>query len=310
MKIKLILISYLIVFSHLGFTLDTKGCKDLSLGESYLNANNPAYLQLNNYKYVNQKLPPKLRYLDNYRIIASAQFTESQFINAIQNKGKVVDVDLRAEYHGFNNGIPFSYIALPYDNVNFGKSQDIILKEEHQILYNDLVHDKYIKFYRNNLKDIPNVNSPTMCMASSIKSESDLVAKYNQEYYRITATDHLALSPDNIDHLLALYDARLKSNPNQWVYLHCQGGAGRTTTATAILIMLKQKSAKSLMPFDELIKYVEQVSSYRLVPNCRASDKSYRCQAKWQRYQMLQQVYDFVQKRNGQESYTSWASRH
>lgn len=310
MKIKLILISYLIVFSHLGFTLDTKGCTELSLGESYLNANNPAYLQLNNYKYVNQKLPPKLRYLDNYRIIASAQFTESQFINAIQNKGKVVDVDLRAEYHGFNNGIPFSYIALPYDNVNFGKSQDVILRQEQQILYDNLAHNKYIKFYSNNLKHVPDVNSPTMCMASSIKSESDLVAKYNQEYYRITATDHLALSPDNIDHLLALYDARLESNPNQWVYLHCQGGDGRTTTATAILIMLKQKSNKSLMPFDELIKYVEQVSSYKLVPSCSTLDKSYRCQAKWQRYQMLQQVYDFVQKRNGQESYTSWASRH
>ena len=310
MKNKSIFILLSIVFSYQSFAGETQDCKAPLLGESYLNAANPAYLQLNNYKYLNQKLPAKLRYLDNYKIIASAQFSESQFINAIQNKGKVIDVDLRAEYHGFNNGIPFSYIALPYDNVNFGKSQDIILKDEHQILYNGLANDKYIKFYRNNLKHVPDMNSPTMCLTSNIKSESDLVAKYNQEYYRITATDHLAMSPDNIDRLLALYDERLKSNPSQWVYLHCQGGAGRTTTATAILIMLKQKSSESLMPFDQLIKYVEQVSSYKLVPSCNASDKSYRCQAKWQRYQMLQQVYNFVQKRKGQESYTSWTSRN
>lgn len=267
---------------------------------------NQVYLELNNYKYAAESLPHHLRYLDDYKIIASSQFNESQFVNAIHNKSKVIDVDLRAEYHGFNDGIPFSFIALPNDDINVDKLQSVIIPQEEYILHKILNGYKSIQFYRYNLKSTPDENTPTICLNSSVQSESQLMAKYNQDYYRITVTDHLAMSTENIDQLLNLYDNYLKSNPQQWVYLHCQGGDGRTTTATIMLMILKQKDAGKLEPLSDLINQVQKVSTYQLIPNCKKSDLTYRCQGKWQRYETIGKFYQFVQQRKGLQKYSDW----
>lgn len=267
---------------------------------------NQVYLELNNYKYAAESLPHHLRYLDDYKIIASSQFNESQFVNAIHNKPKVIDVDLRAEYHGFNDGIPFSFIALPNDDINADKLQSVIIPQEEYILHNVLNGYKSIQFYRYNLKSTPDENTPTICLNSSVQSESQLIAKHNQDYYRITVTDHLAMSAENIDQLLNLYDNYLKSNPQQWVYLHCQGGDGRTTTATIMLMILKQKDAGKLEPLSDLVNQVQKVSTYQLIPNCKKSDLTYRCQGKWQRYETIGKFYQFVQQRKGLQKYSDW----
>lgn len=267
---------------------------------------NQVYLELNNYKYSAESLPHHLRYLDDYKIIASSQFNEAQFVNAIHNKSKVIDVDLRAEYHGFNNGVPFSFIALPNDDINVDKLQSVIIPQEEYILHNVLNDYKSIQFYRYNLKSPPSKDTPMICLNSSIQSESQLMAKYKQSYYRITVTDHLAMTTENIDYLVNLYDTYLKSNPEQWVYLHCQGGDGRTTTATIMLMMLKQKKAGKLESLSTLMNEVQSISSYRLVPNCSESDTSYRCQGKWQRYDTINKFYQFVQQRNGVQKYSDW----
>lgn len=267
---------------------------------------NQVYLELNNYKYNSEPLAQHLRYLDDYKIIASSQFNESQFVNAIHHKPNVIDVDLRAEYHGFNNGIPFSFIALPNDDINVDKLQSVIVPQEEYILHHVLNSYKSIQFYRYNLKSTPDENTPTICLNNSVQSESQLMAKYKQSYYRITVTDHLAMNPENIDQLLELYDVYLKKNPQQWIYLHCQGGDGRTTSATAMLMMLKQKSAGKLEPMGALINEVQNESNYQLIPNCAESDLAYRCQGKWQRYKMLTKFYQFVQQRRGLQKYSDW----
>ena len=267
------------------------------------------YLELNNYKYSAESLPHHLRYLDDYKIIASSQFNESQFVNAIHNKPRVIDVDLRAEYHGFNGGVPFSFIVLPNDDINADKLQSVIIPQEEYILHKVLNGYKSIQFYRYNLKSTPDENTPTICLNSSVQSESQLIAKYQQSYYRITVTDHLAMSTENIDQLLNLYDTYLKNNLQQWVYLHCQGGDGRTTTATVMLMILKQKEAGKLEALSSLISEVQNISSYQLVPNCPKSDTSYRCQGKWQRYDMIAKFYQFVQQRKGLQKYSDWQKK-
>ena len=304
---KLLKILTLISMIPIAYAADNQ-CVTPQLMVTCANKLNQVYLELNNYKYSAESLPHHLRYLDDYKIIASSQFNESQFVNAIHNKPKVIDVDLRAEYHGFNNGVPFSFIALPNDDINADKLQSVIIPQEEYILHKVLNSYKSIQFYRYNLKSIPDENTPTICLNTSIQSESQLMAKYLQSYYRITVTDHLAMSAENIDQLLNLYDTYLKSNPQQWVYLHCQGGDGRTTTATIMLMMLKQKDAGKLEPLPALIDKVQKASSYQLMPNCSESDLSYRCQGKWQRYKTIAKFYQFVQQRKGLQKYSDWQS--
>lgn len=281
-------------------------CVNPKLPDKYLNKSNQAYLNLNNYQYLNQALPYHYRVLANYRIIASGQFSESQFVNATKGFGQVIDVDLRGEYHGFNQGAPFSYIALPNDDENLNKPQKAIINQENHILATWLPQYSNLQFYTYDLKSIPDKNTPVSCMKTKLETESQLVSKYNYPYYRITATDHIGMTPENVDQLIDLYDKYLKDNPKQWVYLHCHGGDGRTTSATIILIMLRQKMEHKLQSFPILLDYVEKTAGYKLKPECSRSNNSYKCQVKWRRYQTIEQIYQFMQQSAKNQKYSDW----
>lgn len=290
-KILLILAGYSIC--QPAFCTNTTGCSSYQLPESYLNQKNPGYLELNNYLHHHEALPAHLRYIPQYRIIASSQFNESQFVNVIAGKGDIIDIDLRGEFHGFNQGQPFSYIALPNNNMNNNKNYSQIVAQEQQIL-NTLPQYQQLAFYEKNLKAIPESITRQICMSTAISSEAQLISKYHQTYFRIPITDHLAPNPDEIQQLVAIYNNLLKNNPQQWVYLHCLGGDGRTTTAILMLTILKQQTGGTLQPLPELITMVEQQSNYQLIPNCLKSDLTYRCQGKWQRYHTIEKFYNWV----------------
>jgi hypothetical protein len=102
------------------------------LPSEYLNNGNLAYFQFNNYNKLQGLLPKNIRYIEQYSIIASGQFSVDQFKNVIGSKTDIIDVDLRNEYHGSNDLNPVSFISLPYDDVNANKSQEeIIVREQY-----------------------------------------------------------------------------------------------------------------------------------------------------------------------------------
>ena len=111
----------------------TSVIKPYNLPSKFLDKNNKAYLIFNHYNNFTDKLPSNLRYIPEYHIVASGQFTKSQFKEAIKNVRPIIDVDLRGEYHGFNNDLAVSFKTLPYDDINLKKSQSEIISTEKYI---------------------------------------------------------------------------------------------------------------------------------------------------------------------------------
>ena len=237
-------------------------CPTYSLTPEYLTPATPAYLIFNQYSSRQKSMPANFRVIKDYQILASAQFTLKQFQNATLTTPGIIDVDLRSEYHGFINAMPVSFKTLPDNNINASKSQDLIIKHEHYLFNRTLRALPYTSIYSENLKAPPTANSVQRCTpTANSMTESQAMAELNNTYYRISELDHLQPSMANLDALVRLYDTRLKSNPKQWVYLHCQGGAGRTTTAIAALIMLKQQdSTQKLDTLANIIMYAQNHS--------------------------------------------------
>ncbi|WP_367363785.1 hypothetical protein [Candidatus Tisiphia endosymbiont of Nedyus quadrimaculatus] len=303
---------FIIAFGIMGLLLlisycSRSSCITYMLPSEYLNNGNLAYFQFNNHNKLQELLPKNIRYIEQYNIIASGQFSVNQFKNAIGSKTDIIDVDLRNEYHGFNDLNPVSFISLPYDDVNANKSQEEIIVREQYLFGSILPTYKQLSIYVNNLKTTPTKKDPAICIPISTKTEADIMAGLNIDYYRITTLDHREPNRDNLDKMVALFDQKLKLNPSRWVYLHCLGGDGRTTAATAELMMLKQQEVGELQPFDDLVTYVESVSNgYKLVPSCKPSDQNYRCQWKWDRYNTLKIFYNFVRTRTENQTFSDW----
>lgn len=290
----------------------TSSCAPYNLPTQYLNNGNPAYFIMNQATGSNESMPSNYRKIESYNILASAQFSVAQFQYATADYAGIIDVDLRSEYHGFTSNIPTSFKALPNDDINAYITQAQTIESEAYIYNVLLPAQRQVEIYESNLKTAPQSN-PAMACTNTVNSitESQAMAGIGVSYYRIAELDHIEPSIQNMDSLVTLYDTQLKNNPNQWVYLHCQGGDGRTTTATAELIMLKQKQAGQLQSFNDIISYTVQVSNgYALVPNCQeSSTMSYSCQGSWNRYETLQLFYQFVNTRYDGELYSQWLLR-
>lgn len=290
----------------------TTTCSPYNLPAQYLNNNNPAYFIANQSIGLSSSMPTNFRNIEQYKILASAQFSLAQFQTVTAGYSGIIDVDLRSEYHGFTGAIPTSFKALPNDDVNAFRTQNQTVSLESYIYNTLLPAQGVVGVYSDDLKSPPQIGSALLCAkTTSSITESQAMSSIGILYYRIAELDHIEPSVQNLDDMVTLFDTKIKNNPNQWVYLHCQGGDGRTTTATAELIMLKQKQAGQLQSFDSIITYTQNASNgYALVPTCQQStNMSYTCQGSWNRYETLQLFYRFVNTRNDGELFSQWLSR-
>ena len=306
-----LLASILVVFGGVSCSNENSAnsnCAAYSLPVTYSIDAKPVYLTASHYKSIQESMPVNFRVIEPYHILASAQFSVMQFQNSTAIYPNIIDVDLRSEYHGFINNIPLTFKVLPNDDINADKSQDLIVQNERHIFTSILPALQQLGIYADNLKAPPDAKSTLVCVpTANAITESDAMAAIHTDYYRITALDHIQPSNVNLDQIVFLYDSKLKNNPKQWIYLHCQGGKGRTTTATAAFVMLKQKEAGNLDDFESIIKYTEKSSNgYKLTPSCLISNVSLECQAKWKRYLTLNSFYSFVNTRAPNELYTQW----
>lgn len=302
----------LALISYNGSVLAVSNCSAYNLPSVYLNNANPTYLVMNQFATRNESLPANFRVIESYHILASGQFSIAQFQYATLGYSDIIDIDLRGEYHGFINGLPNSFKSLPNDDINMFRTSAQITDLE-SVIYNQLLQPQaVVGIYRHNLKLVPDKNEVIICSKiEDALTESQVMAKLKIQYYRITELDHQEANIANLDALVSLYDQKLKDNPHQWVYLHCQGGDGRTTAATAALIMLKQADVGKLLPFKAIMDDTQKISNgYQLIPSCsEITNMSNSCQGSWQRYARLQLFYQFVRTRNRDELFSSWLLR-
>lgn len=180
-------------------------------------------------------LPKRFRILkeNGMRLIGSGQFSRDQLIHVQQKiNAPIWIVDLRQETHGFVN----EWAVSLYGEKNWANKHKLpnsILTEQ-EFWLKSLSTQTTATFYIIQKKEpqgIVSMASPRWIPIHTVNSEEELAKKLGMAYKRFFIADH---TPPTMEQVEA-FDAFLKTIPkNTWLYLHCRGGAGRTSTFTAL----------------------------------------------------------------------------
>lgn len=159
------------------------------------------------------------------------------------HNGPIVIMDLREETHGFVNGVPMSWYGLR-DWGNYGKSYEEVIKDE-----NARIHGlKGKKIVASTLSKEKLPENPQTIIVDEAITEKELCERMGLGYFRITATDHIFPTPENVDKFINFYK---KMPKNTWLHYHCQAGAGRTT---AYMVMQDMMENPDVPMFDILLR--------------------------------------------------------
>ncbi|GGI86198.1 protein-tyrosine-phosphatase [Legionella impletisoli] len=180
-------------------------------------------------------LPKRFRSINHsdFRMMGSGQFTPSQLIKILNKlNAPVIIVDLRAESHGFINDIPVSWYGhRNWDNQN--KSISRIEFEERDLL-NQVSQTSKITL--TPLRKEADKYSQTILKPLSVLSEAQLASKLGIGYQRFYVLDHAPPEQSELNKFIQFVHSIPKDT---WLYFHCRGGQGRTTTFMVLYEILK-----------------------------------------------------------------------
>ena len=232
--------------------------------------------------------------LDTLYASGSAQFSKNQFPILVktlkeQAKGPIYIVDLRQENHGFFNNDAVSWYG-KRDWGNIGKTHKEVVNLEPKLL----AKAKDTNTERATLDDNKNADAKDTSYISSVETEKSLVESADLHYVRITATDHIWPSPENIDDFIKLYR---KLPKDAWLHFHCEAGKGRTTTYLAMYDMMKnpQVSLKDIL-------YRQLLLGGNYVAYTGEGSNSWKVPFYQQKADMIKVFYQYVQE-NHQSNY-------
>lgn len=215
-------------------------------------------------------------YPEHFRIfghaLGSAQFNREQLTHVLERiHGKnIYDVDLRQETHAFvNNGTPVSLYG-ERDWGNKGLSDEVLAAKQKQFIAQLNQSEK------------------------GVMTEEQLVTALKLHYENFPVTDHMMPSIEQVNRFLAFYR---QLPPNAWIYFHCHGGDGRTTTFLALYDILQNAQKDSL---DTILARQYKLDGVNLakIPPGRPD---WYTQAAKDRLAFLQRFYQYVRSGNYQK---------
>jgi protein tyrosine/serine phosphatase len=236
--------------------------------------------------------PKRFRVMDqnDVQMIGSGQFSKPQLLR-IQDKIKepLIIIDLRQESHGFLNDIAISW----YGNQNWenrGKSDDTINTQQTQYLQN-LLHQRMATFFAINSKTANGVIKSAHSHNIPVKtvySEQTLAEELGLRYQRFFVADH---SPPSADQVRAFSQFLTTLPAHSWVYFHCRGGSGRTSTFMTLYAIYKQGKTRS---FEDIIEQQIRLggADLRKLPD----PQSYKYIPAKKRFDVLKNYYASIHK--------------
>jgi hypothetical protein len=230
-------------------------------------------------------LPDRFRIAGHepFKRSGSAQFSKTNLQRMLElYPGEpLIIVDLRAEFHGFQNGNPIDWRLNPgpyqKDSLqyNFDRSRFDMLDQE--------------AFF---LEQKPEILSEQQLIAS---------LKAPIQYMRIPITDHHVPSDEETDFFITWF----KQLPSSaWVHFHCAGGKGRTAV---LLCMIDMLHYSHLFSAQELMKKQQLLGGSTLHP----SEGKVFSALEEKRYQFLCLFHQYcLETKDSFKSWSSWlASR-
>lgn len=232
-------------------------------------------------------LPKRFRLDKANQLIGSGQFSEQQLQCVIEQvQVPIWLVDLRQESHGFVNGHAISWYG-QYNWANVDKTSQQIEQDEQQRLAElslqpQICLGEVVK-HPNALPSI--AENKWQFEVQQVCNEAELANRYGLAYTRFWLTDHQAPAATQIERFMTLISQRSKDT---WFYLHCRGGAGRTTTFMLLYEMLLHAKQFS---FSELLSRQHHLggSDFTKLP----SINSYKYVHAVKRVETLQLFYEY-----------------
>lgn len=213
---------------------------------------------------------------------------------------RIIDLDLREESHAYLNG---EAITLNSDHnwINKGKTHQQSVADEETWMQAIAQMDKIDNVLTAQQFKDNQFDAGVTVKVKSVQSEKKLAEDDGYEYIRLTVTDHMRPNDIETDRFVSL----IKTLPkNTWLYLHCRGGEGRSTTFMAMYDMLQNADKVS---FDDIIKRQASVEPYYDLFHTehKDPDKAYYYR---ERLIFLQHFYQFASdyRRGYEGSWSTW----
>lgn len=170
------------------------------------------------------------RGLEKLNASASRQFSENNLKYLIQElqQANILIVDLRREYHGFQEGRVVAWTAKEPIN-------DEKYEYNHKLSAEQI--EKREQIFIEKLTKNSNGDG-----SRKILTERQLAEQLGVDYLRIPVMDHCIPTDEQIDFFVSLITSR---SPETWIHFHCAGGMGRTTTFMSMLDMMHNASSFS-----------------------------------------------------------------
>lgn len=183
--------------------------------------------------------------LDRLRIAGGQQFSTSQF-DAIRSELPLLGavLDLRKESHGFLNGLPISWYGQA-NAANLYLSPDEVLRDERnrlRLLNVSAMVDVSHVLKESTLGEVSDIRTARVQVRNVFSEEYLVKDLHSIKYHRFFITDHHGPSAAEVDRFVYFVvkwnQTYYESNAQPYIYLHCRGGFGRTTSMMAIYDMI------------------------------------------------------------------------
>jgi hypothetical protein len=190
-------------------------------------------------------LPPQVSTtgLNELHAIGSAQFSAKELQTVLTHvQNSFIIVDLRQESHGFLNGNAISWYNED-DSANQYKTSGQIEQIQAQLLANLALQSiASVRIIKTKNKAVKATHRDVLTLpVKHVYSEANLAKQLHVGYKRFYITDHHVPDDQEVDRFVQWVQTL---PPNTWLYFHCRGGKGRTTTFMVMYDMMK--NAKKL----------------------------------------------------------------
>lgn len=245
--------------------------------------------------------PPSREGLNALPISGSAQFSDKNLEEALKiiSTRPVWIVDLRRESHGFVNGLPVSWYAQGNQS-NLGLSASQILKKEKEQL-KEQTQSGIIEPHKiiDKASGVIIESKPVEMKVQKTETEEELAKRLNINYIRIPVSDHHRPLDEEVDHFISFVKTL---PPNAWLYFHCRGGKGRTTTFMAMYDMLQ--NGKKL-PLDVILNREMLLGGVSLQDISDDPEDAWKQHAAIKRKDFISTFYDYATSPKGYPN-TTW----
>lgn len=224
----------------------------------------------------------------------SGQFSEEGLMNILKSISakNVTVVDLRQESHGFINGRPVLWVTNAHNDANKDKRVDEIEEDEKQ---------RFKKVYENSKVLLYSESGSEEISAHSVKTERQVVERLGYIYLRFPVQDHHRPSDQIVDEFVRLIVSLPVDN---WLYMHCKGGSGRTTTFMTMYDMMINAQKLSL---DEILKRQHLLGGKDL---CELGSDTFKYKAAVARLEFIKAFYKYCKDEpNFNLSWSDWIQK-